>query len=228
MTLEIGVPEFRAPAAGTTACVTEIRRRRDRVTISFDSAAPLECNRSFEVARHFTVGDVVEPIILDRLRQRAAVEIAEAIAEKLLAQRPRSELELLTRLKRRDVRPPIAKEAVASLRERGLIDDAAFARYWTEERVRARPRAARQIQAELRGMGVAASVAAAATTDVPDDELALQLARKAARRFRGNWTVYERRVGGMLLRRGFTHGVAQRALRDAWEPQEEAGAFEAP
>ena len=213
-------------AQAVEARVTEIRRWRSRVTISFDSALPLECDRSFELASHFAVGDIVSPQVLDRLRQRAALHTAEAIAEKLLAQRPRSESELLARLKQRTVQAAVAKEVVASLRERGLIDDAAFARYWTEERVRARPLAARMIRAELGAKGVASTIAAAATAEISDDELATQLAHKAARRFQGNWQTYARRSGAMLVRRGFPYEVAQRALRSAWESREAKGDIE--
>ena len=226
--MPIDISESAITAPARSARVTEIRRRRGQVTISFDSASPLECDRSFEIARHLSLGDTIELPILERLRQRAAVHVAESIGEKLLAQRPRSESELLTRMKRRDVQMAVAKEAVASLRERGLIDDAAFARYWTEERVRARPRAGRQIQAELRAKGVAASIAAAATADVPDDELAEQLARKSAQRLQHDWAVYERRVGSMLLRRGFSYEVAQRALRTAWEAPDTASGVAEP
>ena len=207
-------------AQAVWARVTEIRPRRGRVTISFDSALPLECDRSFELASHLAVGDSVSPQTLDRLRRRAAAHTAEAIAEKLLARRPRSESELLTRLKQRGVQPVVAKEVVASLRERGLIDDAAFARYWAEERARARPRAARMIRAELSGKGVAPAIAAAATAQISDDDLATQLAHKAAQRFQGDWPAYERRGGTMLIRRGFSYEVARRALRSAWESRE--------
>lgn len=207
--------------------VTEIRQRRGRVTISFDGASPLECDRSFELTPRLAVGDSVDPQTLDQLRRCVAIHTAKAIAEKLLTRRPRSEAELLTRLKQRAVQPAVAKEAVASLREQGLIDDAAFARYWAEERIRGRPRAARMIQAELGAKGVAPDIAVAATAQISDDELATQLARKAAQRFQGNWPAYERRGGAMLIRRGFSYEVARRALRSAWESREGTGDTEA-
>ena len=85
----------------------------------------------------------------------------------------------------------------------------------------ARPRAARMIRAELGAKGVAPAIAAAATAQISDDELATQLAHKAAQRFQGDWPAYRaprRRHADsprFLVRR-----VARRALRSAWESRE--------
>jgi regulatory protein len=222
------VSEDSVSALKSSSRVTEIKRKRGRVTFIFDSAEPLECDRNFEIVYHFAIGDVIDCVILDRLRNRALVHTAETIAEKLLTRRPRSESELLSQLRHRGVQISIAKEVAASLRERGLIDDMAFAKYWTEERVRTRPRSGRKIKAELRAKGIPESIAVDATASVSDDELATQLARKAAQKPQKDWASYERRVGNMLVRRGFTHTTALRALRTAWESQENCDLPEEP
>ena len=50
-------------------------------------------------------------------------------------------------------------ESLQYLKEHGLVDDAAFARYWAENRATFSPRSQRMVQLELRQKGVTADVA---------------------------------------------------------------------
>ena len=197
--------------------ITAVRRRGRRVIVSFDQAAPLDCDRDFPGVREAVVGDALDLPLIERLRHQAVQHDAHSVALRLLGQRARSELEMLSRLRKRGIANAIAKETVAGLRDCGLIDDGAFARQWTEERVRLRPRSARLIEAELRAKGVSPSTASEATAAVRDDDLALRVAEEQARRCPGDWPAFQRRAGGALLRRGFSQAVAERALRRAWE-----------
>ncbi|MHB1416876.1 MAG: regulatory protein RecX, partial [Chloroflexota bacterium] len=52
----------------------------------------------------------------------------------LLGYRPRSEDEVRRRLLKAKVEPPIVDKVVERLREDGLLDDMAFAKYWAENR----------------------------------------------------------------------------------------------
>ena len=98
-----------------------------------------------------------------------------------LAVRPRSEHEVRDRLRRKG----IADEDIARVRERlrqaGYLDDAAFARYWIEERARSRPRGPALLRQELRQKGVSSTVIAQALADF---EAERQVAHDAAQALR--------------------------------------------
>jgi regulatory protein len=94
------------------------------------------------------------------------------------------------------------------LRQQRLVDDAAFAQYWLEQRQQFRPRGARLLQAELRQHGVDAELASAtasrALENAADDayrtgrKRAMQLAAAAV-----DERTFRNRLAQLLARRGF-------------------------
>lgn len=81
-----------------------------------------------------------------------------AAAARFIEVRPRSVEEVRRRLREGGFRGDLAEAAIARLVELGILDDAAFARAWTEARDRTRPRSARALRQELRSRGVAHEV----------------------------------------------------------------------
>ena len=76
------------------------------------------------------------------------------VAARFLATRPRTRWELERRLRRAGSEEPEIMAALERLTELGYVDDAAFARWWGEQRDRHSPRGRRMIEAELRQRGV--------------------------------------------------------------------------
>lgn len=97
-------------------------------------------------------------------RPRAGRAVADdpaaalATAARFLETRPRSVEEVRRRLLDAGFKGDVADAAIARLADLGILDDAAFARAWTEARDRARPRSARALRQELRRRGVADEV----------------------------------------------------------------------
>ncbi|MBA3586826.1 MAG: regulatory protein RecX, partial [Chloroflexi bacterium] len=75
-------------------------------------------------------------------------------AIRFLATRPRTRWELDRRLRRAGVGEPDIEATLSRLAELGYVDDAAFARWWAEQRDRHAPRGRRAIEVELRQHGV--------------------------------------------------------------------------
>jgi regulatory protein len=123
------------------------------------------------------------------------------------------------RLRRAGLDGTAADAVVAQLRQHRLIDDAAFARYWVEQRQTFRPRGARLVRAELRQHGVEATTAeeAAAALEPTAEEDAY---RAAARRARSLGAADERtfktRLGQFLARRGFDWALTPRVVERLW------------
>lgn len=156
------------------------------------------------------------------------------IAVHFLGTRPRTRWELERRLRRAGAGDAVIAATAERLSALGYLDDAAFARWWGEQRDRHAPRGRRMIEAELRQRGVPREVIEAyreehaAPERVPEDEGLPSDERSRAREalaghLRGRPLPTDRRalqrVGMFLVRRGFDPDVVRSALRSADHPE---------
>lgn len=155
---------------------------------------------------------------------------AMEIAVHFLGTRPRTRWEVERRLRRAGAADAVIGVTAERLTELGYLDDAAFARWWGEQRDRHAPRGRRMIEAELRQRGVPRDVIEAyrdehaAPERMPEDEGLPSdegsRARQAlAAHLRGRPLPADRkalqRIGMFLVRRGFDPETVRSALRAA-------------
>jgi regulatory protein len=142
-------------------------------------------------------------------------------AGRLLSRRPRSAEELRARLRSDGFSASVVEEAMTRLVQLRLVDDAAFARAWVEERA-AGGRSPALLVRELEARGVDRGVAEIAVAEEEVDELA------QARNLAGRWLGrvaglpperQARRIAGVLGRRGFAADVVETALRSVLPPE---------
>jgi regulatory protein len=146
-------------------------------------------------------------------------------AFQFLSYRPRSEAETKIRLQRRGYTDEEIERVIAQLKRLNLIDDAAFAEYWKENRSSFRPRGQRMLKSELRQKGVEREVIDEAVGNVDERDNACRAARLKARTIpAGDFQIFRQKLGGYLQRRGFGYGVINSVVKQAWE--ERTGAFQ--
>jgi len=146
----------------------------------------------------------------------------EAVARKILLDqltgRARSRSDLATKLAQRNVPDEIATRLLDRFEEVGLVDDAAFARGWVEQRQSGRGLARRALAQELRHKGIGDEVAREALDEIDPDhevEAARTLVRRKLRTVRDlDQQVAVRRLTGMLARKGYPPSVAFRVVRE--------------
>ena len=135
-----------------------------------------------------------------------------------LTGRARSRSDLAAKLAQRDVPDEIAVRLLDRFEEVGLVDDAAFARGWVEQRQSGRGLARRALAQELRRKGIDDEVAREAIDEIdPDEEVeaARTLVRRRLRTVRDlDQQVAVRRLTGMLARKGYPPSVAFRVVRE--------------
>jgi regulatory protein len=146
------------------------------------------------------------------------------LAYRYLAYRPRSEEEMRRCLRRGGCGAEVLEEAIARLKEQGLIDDAAFARAWTESRLSSKPKSRRLIQRELRHKAVAEELAERATSGIDDEENAYSLGRRRMRVLeKAGHIEFHRRMTSYLAYRGFPAAMVRRVVAWLWEERQGRG-----
>jgi len=150
--------------------------------------------------------------------------VARQILLRRLTEQPRTRAELATALAKRRVPDDVAARVLDRFGEVGLVDDAAFAKAWVESRQGGRGLGRRALAHELRRKGVDAEDTREAVAAVSDDqELAAARAlvdRKLPTLRRLDRQRAERRLMGVLARRGFPPGLARAVVRDALRDQD--------
>jgi regulatory protein len=185
-------------------------KRRGRVDVYVDGVVACELARSVAAAHGLRPGRAIAREQIDAIvaadRRRQALDAAVT----MLARRPRSEREVRQRLKQRKFEPALVDETVRRLLETKLLDDAEYARAWTESRDRHSPRGRRLIVQELRASGVDAAIAEQAAAVVSDEDAAYRLASRRMRSLeRLEYDAFRNRLGSYLQRRGFGWDVCR-------------------
>ena len=146
-------------------------------------------------------------------------QVARSICLRALTGAPKTRQQLADLLAKRGIPDDVADLVLDRFGEVGLIDDAAFARAWVTSRQAGRGLARRALRAELRAKGVDGEVAEEAVGLVDDQDEWDAARRLVQRRLSGlrrvDRVTAERRLVGMLARKGYGAGLAGWVVREA-------------
>jgi regulatory protein len=141
-------------------------------------------------------------------------------AGRLLARRPQSRRELEQKLKAGGFDEDVIDRVTTRLESMKLLDDAAFAGQWVQER--GRRKGSRALRAELARKGVSREVGdeAVAAAEIDEQEVAVTLASRWVRRVSGRpLRDQAAKVFRMLVGRGFSYEVAEEATKAVLPPE---------
>lgn len=145
--------------------------------------------------------------------------VARLICLQQLEHKPRTRAELAETLRRRGVPDAAATTVLDRLTEVGLVDDAAYAQQWVEQRHRSHGSARRLLAAQLHRKGVDPEQIAAAVEQLPADTqeqtAAALVARKRPSLARYDVPTQTRRLVALLARKGYSGELAYRVVRHA-------------
>lgn len=170
------------------------------------------------VAARLRVGQTLTNEELAELARAEALEDARERALRFLEPRPRSSTEVKQHLFKKKIATDVIEQTITRLTEAGLLDDAAFAKYWVENRETFRPRAGRALKFELKRKGVSDANIGDALGEIDESESAYRAAENRAKR----WSELERReffekLTAFLVRRGFSYDIAKQAAKRLWD-----------
>ena len=209
---------------GTVTAITGQARDPERLNVYLDDKFAFGLDREAAARAGLRVGELLDEARISELR--AADEIARATNAALvfLAYRARSEREVRDRLTKKGYAPTAIEAAITRVVDWGYLNDAEFARFWTENRVQNKPRGRRLLEQELRHKGVAPVVVRETLdeAELDDDASALILARDRLRRDAGadlEPAVRQRRLANFLARRGYNYDVIKRVMKQVFDEE---------
>ena len=201
--------------AGTITALRTQKRHPDRVNVYLDGRFAFGLQDV--VAARLRIGQHLSDEEIEALRERDGLEKAYNHALRFLSYRPRSSYEVRRNLQEKGVPPAIIDAVVDRLTRAGLLDDAAFARYWVEQREQFKPRSAQMLRYELRQKGVENEEIEQALQELDEESSAYRAATKQARRYRHlDREAFRRKLASYLQRRGFRYDTVRSVTEQVW------------
>jgi regulatory protein len=194
------------------------RGRDKKVNIFLDGKPALNLLAETALKEKLQVGQELSESRIETLAGLDRAQRCLNAAFRYLAYRPRSEAEIRQRLLRRGFDSATADGALAKLRERGLIDDAAFARFWKDNRESFSPRSRRLTGLELRRKGLPADVIEAVVREIDETDGAYRAASvRAGRLPLSDYQLFRRRLAAYLGRRGYDYDIIKETVDRLWK-----------
>lgn len=207
----------------TVTVIETQMKRRGRVKVFLDKGFAFSLSLPVAAEAGLHKGQTLSLPEIERLKSADRLQSSLDSALKYMSPRPRSEAEIRARLNRHGFDTDTIQQVLARLKERGLVDDIAFARFWRENRENFRPRSRRLIELELKQKGVDAETIAEATAGVDDEPSAYRAAQRKARSLaRLDHSSFRKRLGDFLKRRGFDYELVNRTIDRVWQERDDA------
>lgn len=184
------------------------KRHPSRVNVFVDGKFSFSLSAEEVISQHLKPGqNLTEEKLLSLYKLGSSEKILGKILN-FLSYRPRSEKEVVDRLKKYQVEVGEISNLLAKLRSLGYLDDLAFAKWFVASRRSSKPRSTRHLSSELYAKGIGRDIIAEVLADKSADKTALieLIAKK-----RG---VEQGKLIAFLLRRGFSYEDVKSALRN--------------
>ncbi len=209
----------------TITAITAQKRNYDRVNIFLDDAFAF--GLAIEAAAGLRTGQILSEPEIAALKELDEADKAKKSAIRLISRRPRSVTEVERNLRKNKYDDLIIEAVLNRLIEVELLDDAAFAAYWIEQRETFKPRSRLALRQELMQKGVSRAVVDAAVEQVDESAAARRAAVKQARR----WThlsdeEYRNKLGRYLQRLGFPYDIIRELTNMSWQALNEEDPFD--
>ena len=203
---------------GTITNIELQRKRRSRVNIYIDNRFAFSLSDVVAEGASLKNGTYLSSEQIDELLNRDQFQKALDTALNFLSYRPRSEKEVRQNLVRKGFSESFIERVITRLKELQFIDDAAFARFWVQNREAHSPRSHRALEFELRTKGVNQETLDEAIEETIDQETsATAAARKKLRSLRNlDYKDFRQKLGSYLARRGYDYATIKSVVNSLW------------
>ena len=196
------------------------KNRKKRVNVYLDGRFSFSVLPEVVVKKALKIGQELAESEIEELLGTDRYQRCYNAAVRYLGYRPRSEAEVRQRLQRHGFDGECTERTLGKLKEQGLVDDSAFARFWIENRESFSPRSRRLTRMELQRKGLDRGIIDQTVAEVDDNDSAYRAAvSKASRLDSTDFTTFRRRLGDHLRRRGFGYEVINDITQRLWREQ---------
>lgn len=209
-------------SAGTITALHVQANDSQRINLFIDQKFALGISLNTLAREKLYIGQQLSEDDVQRLERAEHADRALRAAIRAIEQRPRSIAELRDRLQRKGFEAEAIEQALERLQQLELIDDAAFARRWIENRQLLRPRGPGALRNELRRKGIASALIDEALDDASllgdIDAQAEQSARAVLHKYINapDFNTFFRKLGGYLQRRGYNADITRILVKQLW------------
>ncbi len=194
------------------------QKQGKRVNLFLDNEFALGLSREVVAEAGIQLGQKLSQAEVEELKQAELLHRALAQALNFLSYRPRSKAEIKTKLSRLGYEEEIIQKTINRLQEMGLADDAAFAKFWKENRESFSPRSKRLLARELRGKGIDPELIGEVINEVDNELEAYRAGQKKARSLSQlNYFDFRKKLSAFLYRRGFNYEVIKPVVERLWQ-----------
>ncbi|MDD5289389.1 MAG: RecX family transcriptional regulator [Dehalococcoidales bacterium] len=194
------------------------KRTGQQVNMFLDGKFAISLDTELAAKEGLKIGQELSADQIETLVKNLGLTRCLNAAYRYLSYRPRSETEMRERLHRRGFEDPQIEIVINKLKEQNLLDDTAFAQFWTENRETFRPRSKRLTKLELKKKGVADTIIDEVTSQADDTDSAYHAALGKAQHLpHQEYEVFRRRLGDYLKRRGFDYSVINQTIKKIWQ-----------
>lgn len=201
--------------------ITDLRIGRGgekRINIFLDGRFAFSLSAEVAEREELQIGQELSESQVQELTNADQFQRCLNAAYRYLGYRPRSEYEIRERMQRRGFSGEAIDAVIARLKEQGLLDDAAFAKFWKENRESFRPRSQWLTRSELKRKGVMTEVIDDVVDDMDDEDNAYRAAVQKTHHWKpADYQCFRRRLGDYLRRRGFNYGVINHTVERIWQ-----------
>lgn len=192
-----------------------------RFNVFADGSFSFTVDKDVAMQSGLQVGQDLSGDQIENLEQASLLRGCFDAALRYLSHRPRSEAEVRWRLFRHGFGNDVVNGTISKLKERGLIDDVAFAQFWKDNRMLFSPRSRQLIKLELRQKGIDAEIANEMTDDLDEEASAYKAGLKKARLLTfSDYNEYRCYLSGYLRRRGFDYEVISSVIAKLWQERQ--------
>lgn len=204
--------------SGTVTGIELQRRGRSRVNVYIDHRYAFSLSSIVAEGVALKNGTYLSEEKVEELLSHDQFQKALDSALRFLSYRPRSEKEVRQNLARKGFPEPFIDKTIERLRELQFVDDAAFARFWVQNREAYSPRSQRALKFELRTKGVAQQILDEAVEDTADEEAsAMAAARKKLKSLKNlEYNDFRQKLGAYLARRGYDYETITSVVNSLW------------
>lgn len=201
---------------GKITALTPQKRNPNRVNVYLDGEFAF--GLAAITAAYLRTGQALSSAEIEKLQDADLEEKAKNLAIRYIEYRPRSIAETRRHLRKKEYPEAVVARVLERLEAVELLNDAAFARYWVEQRETFKPRSKMALQQELRQKGIDRNLIDEAVAEVDELAAATQAAQPKARRWQSlPEQAFRKKLGGFLQRRGFGYGIVREATEALWE-----------